>query len=116
MNSRVTAVLRRPASISSEISAPASRPIANSRSPVPIAAANASAAGPVENRKPYGRRHHMSWPFDIRVRDALDLLALLAAPGDRRRKPSPQRRAKLDKRRINAGVDADLPRHSTVER
>ena len=65
-NSRVTAVLRSPSSSSLEISAPASTPTANSSSPLPIAFANVSATWPDENRNPYGRRHHMSWPFDVR--------------------------------------------------
>ena len=26
----------------------------------------AAAAAPVENKKPYGRRHHMSVPFEVR--------------------------------------------------
>src|SRR5689334_13671047 len=66
MNSRVTALLRSPSSISFEINAPASSPTANNSSPVPIALANDSAPCPDENKNPYGRRHHISVPFDVR--------------------------------------------------
>ena len=66
MNSRVTALSRRPASISSEIIAAR---IDADREQLLAGAhrfANDSAPAPVENRKPYGRRHHMSVPFDVR--------------------------------------------------